>query len=155
PRAHREPGLRVPRDPSHRAAAARLVCVGRGHRNARLLAHRVVRGRALQPSMTLIERAAFAVAVVTMGVLLWAMDPAAVGRLVLGVGWGMILVLGQEMVAHVFNALGWRFAFAPSRGGALPLPELLKLRIAGDAVNYLTPSGTLAGEITRTAMLHD
>ena len=105
--------------------------------------------------MKLFERAALAVAAVTLGILLWTLDPAAVLRMVLGVGWGMALILAQEIVAHVFNALGWRFAFAPGQTEAFPLAELVKLRIAGDAVNYLTPSGTIAGEFTRTAMLND
>lgn len=105
--------------------------------------------------MTSIERAALAVAVVTLAALLWVLDPAAVGKIVLGVGWGMTLIVSQEIVAHLLNALGWRLAFTAEQARAVPLAELVKLRIAGDAVNYLTPSATIAGEITRTAMLND
>jgi len=69
------------------------------------------------------------------------------------VGWGMALIVGQEIVAHVFNALAWRFAFAPADAPSFPLGLLVRLRIAGDAVNYLTPTATLGGEVARTAML--
>jgi hypothetical protein len=105
--------------------------------------------------MTTIERVAFAVAAITLAALVWVLDPAAVGKMVLGVGWGMALILSQEVVAHVVNAFGWRLAFTAEQARAVSLAELLKLRIAGDAVNYLTPSATVAGEFTRTAMLND
>ncbi len=105
--------------------------------------------------MTTIERVAFTVAAVTLAALVWVLDPAAVGNMVLGVGWGMALILSQEIVAHVVNALGWRLAFTAEQARSVPLAELVKLRIAGDAVNYLTPSATVAGEFTRTAMLND
>ncbi len=105
--------------------------------------------------MTTIERVAFAVAAGTLAALVWMLDPAAVGKMVLGVGWGMILILSQEIVAHVLNAFGWRLTFTAEQAQTVPLAELVKLRIAGDAVNYLTPSATVAGEFTRTAMLND
>jgi lysylphosphatidylglycerol synthase-like protein len=105
--------------------------------------------------MTTIERLAFAVAAATLAALVWVLDPAAVGKMVLGVGWGMALILSQEIVAHLLNAFGWRLAFTPEQARVVPLAELVKLRIAGDAVNYLTPSATVAGEFTRTAMLNN
>ena len=74
---------------------------------------------------------------------------------VLRVGWGIVLVVGQEVVAHLLNTLGWRFAFARDHAAALPFRVLLRLRLAGDAVNYLTPSATIAGEYARVAMLGD
>ena len=73
----------------------------------------------------------------------------------LQVGWGLALVLGQEVIAHLLNALGWRFAFAREDAGAFTLGELIRLRVAGDAVNYLTPTATLGGEVARAAMLSD
>jgi glycosyltransferase 2 family protein len=69
------------------------------------------------------------------------------------VGWGIVLVVGQETVAHLLNALGWRFAFTRDEAAAFPFGELFRLRVAGDAINYLTPSATVAGEFARAAML--
>lgn len=69
------------------------------------------------------------------------------------VGWGIILVVGQETVAHLLNALGWRFAFTRDEAASFPFSELFRLRVAGDAVNYLTPSATVAGEVARATML--
>ena len=44
-------------------------------------------------------------------ILLWRVDLNAVQLSLLHVGWGMALVLSQEIVAHVLNAWGWHFAF--------------------------------------------
>src|SRR5581483_4717547 len=52
----------------------------------------------------------FWVGLVTLGLLLWRIDPAAVGRLLLQVRWGFLVILPQELVAHTFNAIGWRLA---------------------------------------------
>jgi glycosyltransferase 2 family protein len=88
-------------------------------------------------------------------VLLWRIDLNAVKLSLLHVGWGMTLVLGQEIVAHVLNAWGWRFAFTREAARHFPLSELIRLRVAGDAINYLTPTATIGGEVARTALLSD
>ena len=90
-----------------------------------------------------------------LAILVWRADAHAARMAVLQVGWGIVLVVGQEVVAHLLNTLGWRFAFAREHVAALPFGELLRLRLAGDAINYLTPSATIAGEYARVAMLGD
>ncbi len=105
--------------------------------------------------MKTFQKVVLAIGVATLGVLLWKLDPATISGLVLQVGWGMALIIPQEAAAHLLNALGWRFAFPAARAASFPLIELIKLRIAGDAINYLTPSATIAGEVTRTTMLND
>jgi glycosyltransferase 2 family protein len=103
--------------------------------------------------MRIFQRAVLGVGAVVLAVLLWKMNAEEVGRLVLRIGWGMVLVIAQEIVAHTLNATAWRFAFFPARPAAFSLLELVKLRVAGDAINYLTPSATIAGEVARAAML--
>jgi glycosyltransferase 2 family protein len=90
-----------------------------------------------------------------LAIFVWRADTHAVRVAVLEVGWGIVLVVGQEIVAHLLNTLGWRFAFAREHVASLPFGELLRLRLAGDAINYLTPSATIAGEYARVAMLGD
>lgn len=102
-----------------------------------------------------LEKLILAVAVAGLGVLLWRMDAGAVFGLVAQVGWGLVFIIAQEIVAHVFNAWGWRMCFPPDKAASFPLRELLRLRVAGDAVNYLTPSATIAGEVARTNLLND
>jgi glycosyltransferase 2 family protein len=86
-------------------------------------------------------------------VLARCIDVNLVRSALVQVGWGIVLVVGQETVAHLLNALGWRFAFTRDEAAAFPFGELLRLRVAGDAINYLTPSATVAGEFARAAML--
>lgn len=67
------------------------------------------------------------------------------------VGWGLLLIIGQEILAIVANTLGWRAGFPA--GSLPPFGRLLGARIAGDAVNYLTPTATLGGELVRVRLV--
>jgi glycosyltransferase 2 family protein len=68
------------------------------------------------------------------------------------VGWGIFLIIAAEILAFLANTLGWRVTF--SRQGTIPsFGQLLLARIAGDGVNYLTPTATLGGEFIRVRML--
>jgi putative membrane protein len=68
------------------------------------------------------------------------------------VGWGIVPIIMQEILAHVANTLGWAAAFPRPRPD-IPFARLLAARIAGDAVNYVTPTATLGGEFVRTRFL--
>ena len=68
------------------------------------------------------------------------------------VGWGIFLIMAAEILAFLANTLGWRVTF--SRQGTVPsFRQLLLARIAGDGVNYLTPTATMGGEFVRVRML--
>ncbi len=68
------------------------------------------------------------------------------------VGWGLLLIITAEIVAFIANTLGWRLAFP--RGAHPPrFGRLLLARIAGDGINYLTPTATMGGEFVRIRML--
>lgn len=103
--------------------------------------------------MTITQKLLAVLGALGLVVLLWHVDLVQVQLALLHVGWGMALILGQEIVAHVLNALAWRCAFSPDDARAFSLVELVRLRVAGDAVNYLTPTATLGGEVARTVML--
>jgi len=68
------------------------------------------------------------------------------------VGWGMVPIIGQEAVAFLANTMGW-FAAFPTPSPPISFRQLLAARIAGDAVNYVTPTATLGGEFVRTRFL--
>ena len=68
------------------------------------------------------------------------------------VGWGILLIIAAEILAFLANTLGWRLAF-PHQGVVPSFGQLLLARIAGDGVNYLTPTATLGGEFVRVRML--
>ena len=68
------------------------------------------------------------------------------------VGWGILLIIAAEILAFLANTLGWRVAF-PRQGVVPSFGQLLLARIAGDGVNYLTPTATMGGEFVRVRML--
>lgn len=68
------------------------------------------------------------------------------------VGVGVVPIVLQEILAYTANTAGWRASF-PALPPSLGFRRLLAVRIAGDAVNYLTPTATLGGEFVRGAML--
>jgi len=90
---------------------------------------------------------------ITLAILIRRLDAAAALAAVLSVGWGFVLIIGQELGAHTLNTLGWRLSFRPETAAKFSFTSLLRMRIAGDGLNYLTPSATMAGEIAKTAML--
>jgi uncharacterized protein (TIRG00374 family) len=100
------------------------------------------------------ERALLVGGVVLLGVLVSKVGLRAVLDDFRLVGWGIVPILLQELTAYVFNTIGWRYAFAA------PPPEisfmrLLAIRLAGDAINSVTPTATLGGEVLRVRLLRD
>ena len=104
--------------------------------------------------MRLAQKIILLVGLATLVWLFWTLDAAAVWNLVASVGWGFTVIIAQEIGAHVFNAAGWRLAFSAEHAASFPFRELLKCRIIGDGINYLTPSAQLAGEFARATMLN-
>ena len=102
----------------------------------------------------------FTLLILTLGAgtflyLLYAIGPLLVWEQLREFGWGFALVLPFQIFDHLLNALGWRFAFPSADTARVPFWRLVKVRIAGDGVNYLTPSGNIAGEFVRPAMMGD
>lgn len=67
-------------------------------------------------------------------------------------GWGLGLTIALESVARVANTLGWRITIAdyPHK---LRFGELFVSRIAGEAIDYITPSGQLGGQFVMAMMV--
>ena len=85
--------------------------------------------------------------------LIQELGPRTVFANLRAVGWGIGLIIGQEFFSYVANTLGWLAAF-PRPRPSIPFRQLLAARIAGDAVNYVTPTATLGGEFVRTRFLN-
>jgi hypothetical protein len=105
------------------------------------------------PLVKLFKRLILAGGVLTLAGLLWKFDPKLVWGELSSFGWGFLLVIPFQLFDHGINALGWRFAFPPEQAGRIPLWRLITARVAGDGVNYLTPSANIAGEFVRPSML--
>lgn len=102
--------------------------------------------------MTLVERGLLGAGIVLFVVLVRRMGPAAVWTNLRMIGWGFVLVLAQEGVSYIANSFGWRFAFPPPRP-AIRFRHLVAARLAGEAINNLTPTATMGGEVVRGRML--
>lgn len=67
-------------------------------------------------------------------------------------GWGLLLILTVESLAVTCNTSGWLLAF-PAGERTIRPGRLFAVRLAGDGVNYLTPSGSVGGELLRIRLL--
>jgi putative membrane protein len=104
--------------------------------------------------MRWVERGLLLLGIALFAVLVHQLGPANVWDNLRLIGWGFLLVLGQEFISFNFNTLGWSFAFPRQR----PRPQYLHLlaaRLAGEAINNLTPTATLGGEVVRGRMVAD
>jgi hypothetical protein len=68
------------------------------------------------------------------------------------IGWGLAVILLVESLSVLLNTGGWALAF-PSGERTAGASRLLGARLAGDAINYLTPSATVGGELLRVRLL--
>ncbi len=67
-------------------------------------------------------------------------------------GWGLALTIMLEAVARFVNTIGWRVTIydcPPSLG----IAQLFFTRIAGEAVDYVTPSAQLGGQFVMAMMV--
>ena len=67
-------------------------------------------------------------------------------------GWGLVLTVALEAVARLANTLGWRVTIE-NCPRALGFGELFVARIAGEAVDYVTPSAQLGGQFVMAMMV--
>jgi len=88
-------------------------------------------------------------------VMLWNLDARAVGRMLAHVGWGIAAIVALEIGPYVLNTIGWQLSFTALESRAYSFRELFALWTIGEGVNYLVPSATIAGEVTRVTMLDD
>ena len=66
-------------------------------------------------------------------------------------GWGLVLTISIETFARLANTLGWLVTIGPYN--ALPFRQLFFARIAGEAVDYVTPSAQLGGQVVMAMMV--
>ena len=106
-----------------------------------------------QRALHIAERIFLLIGLVLLGVLLHQLGVQTVVRNLRLVGWGIVPLILQEALSFVANTMGWLAAF-PTPRPRIAFTHLLRARIAGDAVNYLTPTATLGGEFVRTRFLN-
>jgi putative membrane protein len=83
--------------------------------------------------------------------LLYQVGPYAVWASIRALGWRLLIILaGPSSAALVLDALGWRVLL---RDHGIPLKVLLRARLAGEAVNMITPAASVGGEPLKAYLL--
>jgi putative membrane protein len=88
-----------------------------------------------------------------LALLVMQNDPVATREAIRRVGWraGAIVVFPFVPVM-LLDTLGWRYAFRVDR---VPFWTLVYVRLAGEAVNMVTPTAALGGEAVKAWLLRD
>ncbi len=107
------------------------------------------RGSRARHARTILLLAGVALAVV----LVWKTGWPAVEANLAAIGWRFFGLTALYLLAEIAFVLGWRSVMAP-RPSLASLPDLLRIYLAGNALNYLAP-GSVAGEPVRASMLRD
>jgi len=68
------------------------------------------------------------------------------------VGAGFAAIFAQELFAFLFNTLGWYYTIRPAER-RVTLGALFAMRLAGDGINYLTPSASIGGAFAKVRLL--
>ncbi len=104
-------------------------------------------------ALPLFHRLILVAGLVALGVLVWKLDVRAVLAIVSHVGWGILFLILLGLVPPLLNAAAWRLSFAPEEGRSYRFTTLWSLWLAMDGVNYLVPTGSVAGEVARATLL--
>jgi uncharacterized membrane protein YbhN (UPF0104 family) len=87
-----------------------------------------------------------------LGYLLWSIGVSELWQQFKLLGWGLVAFVLLEGAGEFLHTLGWRHVLSgPNR--CLSRILLFRIRMAGYAINYLTPTATLGGEVTKVALL--
>jgi uncharacterized membrane protein YbhN (UPF0104 family) len=99
-----------------------------------------------------IELACLALGAAVLAGTVWAIGADTLVRDLRAMGWGLVAVLLVESLSVALNTIGWALGF-PSGERTVSAPRLFAARLAGDGINYLTPSATVGGELLRLRLL--
>jgi uncharacterized protein (TIRG00374 family) len=69
-------------------------------------------------------------------------------------GWGLVPIILAEGVAEFFHAVSWRYCFNGSPK-SISLTRLFRIHLSGYAINFFTPTASVAGEATKAALLSE
>ena len=99
-----------------------------------------------------IELACLALGAAVLAGTVWAIGAETLVRDLRAMGWGLAAILLVESLSVALNTGGWALAF-PRGERTVSAPRLFAARLAGDGINYLTPSATVGGELLRLRLL--
>jgi len=95
--------------------------------------------------------------ILALGFYAWFLRRLGVGNVYAYIrlaGWALAVTCAMEAVARVANTLGWRATISEYPSG-LSFGELFSARIAGEAIDYVTPSAQLGGQFLMALMVRN
>jgi glycosyltransferase 2 family protein len=85
--------------------------------------------------------------------LVWKIGPRAIALSFGQLGWTLaVVIVFPFCVITAFDTLGWRYAFRRDR---VSFWALARARMAGEAVNGTTPTGSIGGEALKAWLIRD
>ncbi len=84
--------------------------------------------------------------------LVWKIGPAELWRQLSALGWGVLLLVLAEGAANLAHTVAWECCIHASQA-RVPLWRLYCMASAGYAINYLTPTVQVGGDVSRAALL--
>lgn len=94
-----------------------------------------------------------AVGVALLGLLVWTTDERQILAHLRTLGWRAPLVLVPYLLIAWIDAVGWRLTLPAADRARVPLAALYLTRMAGEAVNSVTPTATVGGEPVKAHVL--
>lgn len=92
-----------------------------------------------------------------IGLFAWILktqDLSGVWKQVQAMQWRFLLVLLFYPVIFGLDTLGWRYALSEREQGKIRWDRLFRTRLAGEAINYVTPTAWVGGEPVKAHLLY-
>ncbi len=87
-----------------------------------------------------------------LGYLVWRVGAARLWSEFRSLGWGLVVFIGFEFLAEGLHTKGWSYCLS-RHYRRVSWFQLFRIRMAGNAINYLTPTAAMGGEVTKAAFL--
>ena len=87
-------------------------------------------------------------------VLLWRIGPRSIFTELVRLGWGLIPIILLEGIGDIFRTIGWRYCLSDAHR-KISFGRLYFINLAGCAINTVTPTATIGGEVTKGALLSE
>lgn len=95
----------------------------------------------------------FVLGLSVFGWMLWNIGPSEIWANVETLGWKAVLVPLPFFLVYVIDAFAWVIAFGRQKIGVC-YPAMLRIRWAGEAINYILPTAYVGGEAVKVYLLH-
>ena len=86
--------------------------------------------------------------------LIWKIGLDALWHEIVTLGWWLVPIVLIEGVADIFHTLGWKRCLG-GIGRRYSFFNIFRIRLSGYSINYLTPTASLGGEITKGTLLSE